>query len=242
MNKKVSIQDKLGQQKLKTPELNDVDLCKEVYRKLLYKVRQKAKWIKKVEITPEMIEKFGSEIDRNYIKSDIEYYNIIKLLALEEENYETIAESNRKREERLYERIKSIENKKGYYYHNRVPRKCLETKIVKDIKKLETEILKKKHLWKKTYMYDVIKDLVESVSKTRKMILDALTIDNNYPDMKYQYYMGAEAELNNIEYLITILYVDLNVITVEEVSLFAILSDEVLRSLSNLMKTLTNKK
>lgn len=91
-------------------------------------------------------------------------------------------------------------------------------------------------------MYDVIKDLVESVSKTRKMILDALTIDNNYPDMKYQYYMGAEAELNNIEYLITILYVDLNVITVEEVSLFAILSDEVLRSLSNLMKTLTNKK
>lgn len=55
MCKKVSIQDKLGRQKLKTPELNDVDLCKEVYRKLLYKVRQKAKWIKKVEITPEMI-------------------------------------------------------------------------------------------------------------------------------------------------------------------------------------------
>lgn len=242
MNKKVSIQDKLERQKLKTPELNDVDLCKEVYRKLLYKVRQKAKWIKKVDITPEMIEKFGGEIDRNYIKSDIEYYNIIKLLALEEENYETIADSNRKREERLYERIKLIDNKKGYYYHNRVPRKCLETKIVKDIKKLETEILKKKHLWKKAYMYDVIKDLVESVSKTRKMILDALTIDNNYPDMKYQYYMGAEAELNNIEYLITILYVDLNVITVEEVSLFAILSDDVLRSLNNLMKTLTNKK
>lgn len=114
MCKKVSIQDKLGQQKLKTPELNDADLCKEVYRKLLYKVRQKAKWIKKVEITPEMIKKFGSEIDRNYIKSDVEYYNIIKLLALEEENYETIADSKKKREERLYERIKLIENKKGY--------------------------------------------------------------------------------------------------------------------------------
>ena len=211
-------------------------------QKLINRYNQKKHLLKDIEVTPDMVKEFENEIDKNYLKSDKLYNSLIKLLYYEKLNYFKIQEENNKREQRLYNKINKLEELKGYYYHNRKPNKRLDTKIVKDVQNLEVQILEKYPKWKKTYQYTVIKDLVESVSSLRKYVITALSVDNNYVEIKYQHYMAALSEIDNIEYLIRISYINFNIFTVDEVSSFAIKIDEILQSLNNLMKKLENKK
>ena len=138
-------------------------------------------------------------------------------------------------------KMSQLVGKSKYYWDSKSKNAVLNTQIVKDLRSFESYILKMSGKWKKTYKYNICDSLVKDVIYLRSNIIDALSLDKNDVEGKMYYYNLSLMCFNNIEYALDLLYIELSVITVDEIAMCAIQFDKIKYALTCLIKNLKNK-
>lgn len=154
------------------------------------------------------------------------------------ENYKKLLEEKQRV---LEKKLSDLVSKSNYVSNIRPKNTVLTTQIVKDLRSFESTILKMSGKWKKTYKYNICDGLVKDVISLRSNIIDALSLDKNDVEGKMYYYNLALMCFNNIEYALDLLYIELSVITVEEMVIYAIQFDKVKCAVTCLINSLKNK-
>jgi hypothetical protein len=120
--------------------------------------------------------------------------------------------------------------------------KVLSTDIVKQCFNLELLTYNLIDNWKKKYKYTLIEDLRKHVKELRECVICALRRDKNQIKEKLFYYDMSLYCLDNIEYLLEMMtQSSINVISNKQYADFAILVDDIGKSVDRLMHSLNKK-
>lgn len=169
------------------------------------------------------------------------YKNLLSNDMLDESSAEAYKQILLEKQQYLESKMSTLVGKSKYYWDFKSKNTVLNTQIVKDLRNFEATILKMSGKWKKQFKYNICDNLVKDVMCLRSNIIDALSLDKNDDEGKMYYYNLALMCFNNIEYALDLLYMELSVITVDEMCLYAIQFDKIKCAVTCLINKLKSK-